>query len=204
MTDSVALLPEKKKQDFLILIGGDGLRFTVPKSFAGLSATLHALLDISDGQNEIVYQLPPDVDGTALAHVIEWLEYRTDNPVPNALCDPNVANRKPTYKPRIAGWDLEYCNRIKGNEHWAGIWPVMLAAHYLGCEQLICVIANLTRSILRGWNESEYFDFDAAKVREVFDLPNVYMPEQEEAIRKHIDTATQEIQDRKRMKNKND
>lgn len=67
-----------------------------------------------------------------------------------------------------------------------------LAANYLGCEPLIKVIANLVRSILRGWNENDYEEFDAAKVREVFGLANMYTPEQEEAIRKAVDAAIEE------------
>lgn len=132
MTDSaniVFLAPEEKKDDCVLLISGDEQRFSVPKSIVGLSQTIKQMLsDVGDMGDEELNAIPlPNVDGKTLEQVIEWLSYRTANPVPEIPFDPfydTPGRKKPKYTPRIGGWDLEYCNRIKGNDKWVGIWPV--------------------------------------------------------------------------------
>lgn len=170
------------------LISGDEIEFVVPLSITNLSATIkNAVADTGD-LHASEQSLPlPNVDAKTLKKVVLWLSYHSLNPVSyanTAAAEENEKEiRRPKYTPKISGWDAEYCQSIKEDAVFSGIWPVMIAANYLQIEPLMRVLANFIRSLLKGPNDDDYDEFDDAKIREVFGLKEIYDDKQEEKIR---------------------
>jgi hypothetical protein len=180
----------------ITLTSSDEQEFIVPLSITSLCVTIqNAVRDIGELHAEHECLPLPNVDAKTLEKILIWLYYRSKNPVPAVAKESEETGsyKKPAYTPKISGWDLDYCNYIKDDAFYSGIWRVMIAANYLQIEPLICLVANFVRSLLKGPDDEDYDEFDESKIRKIFGLEQIYDDSQDETIRAAVNQRVEEI-----------
>lgn len=174
------------KLQVIILVSGEGERFTVERSIAEHSLLLKNYLnDMHDSQlqndsdeeadsdeddeDEIVMPVP-NVRSSVLQKVIEWAEHHKDSNFPDEDDDDSRKSAP------VDSWDREF---LKVDQEM--LYEIILAANYLNIKPLLDAGCKVVAEMIRGRSPDE--------IRRTFNIVNDFTPEEEAAIRRENEWA---------------
>lgn len=157
----------------IVLISSDKQRFTVTKKVAEHSILIKKLIqDLADeDEDDEQMEIPiPNVRATVLQNVIKWAEYHKDDYYPTDLSD-DISGSKP-----VDEWDKEF---LQVDQEM--LYEIILAANYLNIRPLLDGGCKVVAEMIRGKSPEE--------IRNVFNIPNDFTPEEEAAIKRENEWA---------------
>lgn len=177
-----------KKNKFVVLVSGEGERFTVERKIAQRSLLLKNYLndmhdsmeddddddgdkdeDDDDEEDEIVMPVP-NVRSSVLQKVIEWAEHHRDSNFPDEDDDDSRKSAP------VDAWDREF---LKVDQEM--LYEIILAANYLNIKPLLDAGCKVVAEMIRGRSPEE--------IRRTFNIVNDFTPEEEAAIRRENEWA---------------
>ncbi|KAL3232751.1 hypothetical protein RNJ44_04667 [Nakaseomyces bracarensis] len=173
-----------KKNKFVVLVSGEGERFTVERKIAQRSLLLKNYLnDMHDNSldedeeeeeeeeddDEIVMPVP-NVRSSVLQKVIEWAEHHRDSNFPDEDDDDSRKSAP------VDAWDREF---LKVDQEM--LYEIILAANYLNIKPLLDAGCKVVAEMIRGRSPEE--------IRRTFNIVNDFTPEEEAAIRRENEWA---------------
>ncbi|CCE62857.1 hypothetical protein TPHA_0D02190 [Tetrapisispora phaffii CBS 4417] len=177
------------KTQKVVLISGEGERFTVERSVAERSLLLKNYLndmhdndlnnesdededaddDDDDDDDEIVMPVP-NVRSSVLQKVIEWADHHKDSNFPDEDDDDSRKSAP------VDSWDREF---LKVDQEM--LYEIILAANYLNIKPLLDAGCKVVAEMIRGRSPEE--------IRRTFNIVNDFTPEEEAAIRRENEWA---------------
>lgn len=173
-----------KKNKFVVLVSGEGERFTVERKIAQRSLLLKNYLndmhdnslddeeeeeEEEDEDDEIVMPVP-NVRSSVLQKVIEWAEHHRDSNFPDEDDDDSRKSAP------VDAWDREF---LKVDQEM--LYEIILAANYLNIKPLLDAGCKVVAEMIRGRSPEE--------IRRTFNIVNDFTPEEEAAIRRENEWA---------------
>ncbi|KAH7579962.1 Skp1 family, dimerization domain [Nakaseomyces glabratus] len=173
-----------KKGKYVVLVSGEGEKFTVEKKIAQRSLLLKNYLndmhesslddedeeqdeeqdEDEDEDDEIVMPVP-NVRSSVLQKVIEWAEHHRDSNFPDEDDDDSRKSAP------VDAWDREF---LKVDQEM--LYEIILAANYLNIKPLLDAGCKVVAEMIRGRSPEE--------IRRTFNIVNDFTPEEEAAIRR--------------------
>ncbi|SMN19712.1 similar to Saccharomyces cerevisiae YDR328C SKP1 Evolutionarily conserved kinetochore protein that is part of multiple protein complexes [Maudiozyma saulgeensis] len=171
------------KSQTVVLVSGEGEKFTVEKKIAERSLLLKNYLndmhdnnvdsdsdaEDEDDEDEIVMPVP-NVRSSVLQKVIEWAEHHKNSNFPD---DDDDDSRKSA---PVDTWDREF---LKVDQEM--LYEIILAANYLNIKPLLDAGCKVVAEMIRGRSPEE--------IRRTFNIVNDFTPEEEAAIRRENEWA---------------
>ncbi|CAB4253794.1 similar to Saccharomyces cerevisiae YDR328C SKP1 Evolutionarily conserved kinetochore protein that is part of multiple protein complexes [Maudiozyma barnettii] len=171
------------KNQTVVLVSGEGEKFTVEKKIAERSLLLKNYLNDmhdsnvdsdSDGEDEdeddeIVMPVP-NVRSSVLQKVIEWAEHHRNSNFPDEDDDDSRKSAP------VDAWDREF---LKVDQEM--LYEIILAANYLNIKPLLDAGCKVVAEMIRGRSPEE--------IRRTFNIVNDFTPEEEAAIRRENEWA---------------
>lgn len=172
------------KNQTVVLVSGEGEKFTVDKKIAERSLLLKNYLndmhdnnidsdsDNDDGEDEddeIVMPVP-NVRSSVLQKVIEWAEHHKNSNFPDEDDDDSRKSAP------VDAWDREF---LKVDQEM--LYEIILAANYLNIKPLLDAGCKVVAEMIRGRSPEE--------IRRTFNIVNDFTPEEEAAIRRENEWA---------------
>ncbi|CCD24102.1 SCF ubiquitin ligase subunit SKP1 NDAI_0C04420 [Naumovozyma dairenensis CBS 421] len=176
------------KNQHVVLVSGEGEKFTVDRKIAERSLLLKNYLndmhdsnlrgDVSsdsedeeddDDDDEIVMPVP-NVRSSVLQKVIEWAEHHKDSNFPDEEDDDSRKSAP------VDAWDREF---LKVDQEM--LYEIILAANYLNIKPLLDAGCKVVAEMIRGRSPEE--------IRRTFNIVNDFTPEEEAAIRRENEWA---------------
>ncbi|KAH7578715.1 Skp1 family, dimerization domain [Nakaseomyces glabratus] len=178
-----------KKGKYVVLVSGEGEKFTVEKKIAQRSLLLKNYLndmhesslddedeeqdeeqdEDEDEDDEIVMPVP-NVRSSVLQKVIEWAEHHRDSNFPDEDDDDSRKSAP------VDAWDREF---LKVDQEM--LYEIILAANYLNIKPLLDAGCKVVAEMIRGRSPEE--------IRRTFNIVNDFTPEEEAAIRRENEWA---------------
>ncbi|EDO18650.1 hypothetical protein Kpol_1055p6 [Vanderwaltozyma polyspora DSM 70294] len=176
------------KQQTVVLISGEGERFTVERSIAERSLLLKNYLnDMHDSQlkndsdeedeeeedeeeEDAIVMPVPNIRSSVLQKVIEWAEHHKDSNFPDEEDDDSRKSAP------VDSWDREF---LKVDQEM--LYEIILAANYLNIKPLLDAGCKVVAEMIRGRSPEE--------IRRTFNIVNDFTPEEEAAIRRENEWA---------------
>lgn len=145
-----------KSSPMVALTSLDERRFEVPKDVATMSVTLKNMLeDLPDTDSDMPIPLP-NVTGPVLEKVLEFCQYRHDNP-------PDVDDKEDD---PLQAWEVEFCKVEK-----VLLFETAMAANYLDIKALLDVTCKAIGLLLIGLTTEQ--------MRTEFGIKNDFTEEEE-------------------------
>lgn len=171
------------KNQTVVLVSGEGEKFTVDKKIAERSLLLKNYLndmhdnnidsdsdnDDEDDEDEIVMPVP-NVRSSVLQKVIEWAEHHKNSNFPDEDDDDSRKSAP------VDAWDREF---LKVDQEM--LYEIILAANYLNIKPLLDAGCKVVAEMIRGRSPEE--------IRRTFNIVNDFTPEEEAAIRRENEWA---------------
>ncbi|XDT33416.1 Skp1 family, dimerization domain [Nakaseomyces glabratus] len=174
-----------QKGKYVVLVSGEGEKFTVEKKIAQRSLLLKNYLndmhesslddedeeqdEDEDEDDEIVMPVP-NVRSSVLQKVIEWAEHHRDSNFPDEDDDDSRKSAP------VDAWDREF---LKVDQEM--LYEIILAANYLNIKPLLDAGCKVVAEMIRGRSPEE--------IRRTFNIVNDFTPEEEAAIRRENEWA---------------
>ncbi|CAL9735933.1 suppressor of kinetochore protein 1 [Monosporozyma servazzii] len=179
-----------KKSQTVILVSGEGEKFTVDRKIAERSVLLKNYLndmhdsnfqnddsdedddedDEDDEDNGEIVMPVPNVRSSVLQKVIEWAEHHKDSNFPDEDDDDSRKSAP------VDSWDREF---LKVDQEM--LYEIILAANYLNIKPLLDAGCKVVAEMIRGRSPEE--------IRRTFNIVNDFTPEEEAAIRRENEWA---------------
>lgn len=179
-----------QKNQTVILVSGEGEKFTVDRKIAERSLLLKNYLndmhdsnfqndsdeegddDDEDDEDEdgIVTMPVPNVRSSVLQKIIEWAEHHRDSNFPDEDDDDSRKSAP------VDAWDREF---LKVDQEM--LYEIILAANYLNIKPLLDAGCKVVAEMIRGRSPEE--------IRRTFNIVNDFTPEEEAAIRRENEWA---------------
>ncbi|CAL9730703.1 suppressor of kinetochore protein 1 [Monosporozyma unispora] len=184
-----------KKNQTVILVSGEGEKFTVDRKIAERSVLLKNYLndmhdsnfqndsdededdgddddddDDDDEDNGEIVMPVPNVRSSVLQKVIEWAEHHKDSNFPDEDDDDSRKSAP------VDSWDREF---LKVDQEM--LYEIILAANYLNIKPLLDAGCKVVAEMIRGRSPEE--------IRRTFNIVNDFTPEEEAAIRRENEWA---------------
>lgn len=180
-----------KKNQTVVLVSGEGERFTVDRQIAERSILLKNYLndmhesnfqtdsdideandeDEEDDDEEDGIVMPvPNVRSSVLQKIIEWAEHHKDSNFPDEDDDDSRKSAP------VDSWDREF---LKVDQEM--LYEIILAANYLNIKPLLDAGCKVVAEMIRGRSPEE--------IRRTFNIVNDFTPEEEAAIRRENEWA---------------
>ena len=171
------------KNQTVVLVSGEGEKFTVDKKIAERSLLLKNYLndmhdnnidsdsdnDDEDEDDEIIMPVP-NVRSSVLQKVIEWAEHHKNSNFPDEDDDDSRKSAP------VDAWDREF---LKVDQEM--LYEIILAANYLNIKPLLDAGCKVVAEMIRGRSPEE--------IRRTFNIVNDFTPEEEAAIRRENEWA---------------
>lgn len=171
------------KNQTVVLVSGEGEKFTVDKKIAERSLLLKNYLndmhdnnidsdsDNEDEEDEDEIVMPvPNVRSSVLQKVIEWAEHHKNSNFPDEDDDDSRKSAP------VDAWDREF---LKVDQEM--LYEIILAANYLNIKPLLDAGCKVVAEMIRGRSPEE--------IRRTFNIVNDFTPEEEAAIRRENEWA---------------
>ena len=172
------------KNQTVVLVSGEGEKFTVDKKIAERSLLLKNYLndmhdnnidsdsDNDDGEEEDdeIVKPVPNVRSSVLQKVIEWAEHHKNSNFPDEDDDDSRKSAP------VDAWDREF---LKVDQEM--LYEIILAANYLNIKPLLDAGCKVVAEMIRGRSPEE--------IRRTFNIVNDFTPEEEAAIRRENEWA---------------
>lgn len=179
-----------KKSQTVVLVSGEGEKFTVDRKIAERSVLLKNYLndmhdsnfqngdsdedddedDEDDEDNGEIVMPVPNVRSSVLQKVIEWAEHHKDSNFPDEDDDDSRKSAP------VDSWDREF---LKVDQEM--LYEIILAANYLNIKPLLDAGCKVVAEMIRGRSPEE--------IRRTFNIVNDFTPEEEAAIRRENEWA---------------
>lgn len=174
-----------KKGKYVVLVSGEGEKFTVEKKIAQRSLLLKNYLndmhesslddedeeqDEDDDEDDEIVMPVPNVRSSVLQKVIEWAEHHRDSNFPDEDDDDSRKSAP------VDAWDREF---LKVDQEM--LYEIILAANYLNIKPLLDAGCKVVAEMIRGRSPEE--------IRRTFNIVNDFTPEEEAAIRRENEWA---------------
>ncbi|GMS88634.1 hypothetical protein PENTCL1PPCAC_10809 [Pristionchus entomophagus] len=114
----------------------------------------------------------PNVDAATLKYIIEWCAHHKDDP---AVVKEEGEEKKEKKSDDIPEWDVNFLSRGNGVSN-STLYEIILAANYLDIQALLDLTCKTVANMIKGKSSDE--------IRQTFNIPNDFTPEEEEQIRK--------------------
>lgn len=183
-------MSSSKKNQTVVLVSGEGEKFTVDRKIAERSVLLKNYLndmhdsnfhngdesgeeddedDVDEDEDELVMPVP-NVRSSVLQKVIEWAEHHRDSNFPDEDDDDSRKSAP------VDSWDREF---LKVDQEM--LYEIILAANYLNIKPLLDAGCKVVAEMIRGRSPEE--------IRRTFNIVNDFTPEEEAAIRRENEWA---------------
>lgn len=174
-----------KKGKYVVLVSGEGEKFTVEKKIAQRSLLLKNYLndmhesslddedeeqDEDENEDDEIVMPVPNVRSSVLQKVIEWAEHHRDSNFPDEDDDDSRKSAP------VDAWDREF---LKVDQEM--LYEIILAANYLNIKPLLDAGCKVVAEMIRGRSPEE--------IRRTFNIVNDFTPEEEAAIRRENEWA---------------
>ncbi|PWA52438.1 Skp1 domain-containing protein [Artemisia annua] len=143
----------------VVLKSSDGETFEIDESVALESQTIRKMIEDESADHSVI--LLPNITGTILSKVIEYLKKHVETPEN----DDNMVEKD------LKSFDAEF---VKVNQDT--LYDLITAAHNLNINSLLDMLCNAFAGMLRGKNVEE--------LRKLLRVVNDFTPEEEEEIRR--------------------
>jgi len=147
----------------LKLVSQDEERFTVSRKVAMMSELVKTMIENDKEERELPL---PNVKGSTLAKVVEYLKYHAETPakeIEKPLKSSNMAEV-------VSQWDAEY---VEVEQEL--LFELILAANYMDIKPLRDLSCAKVASLIKGKTPEQ--------IRKQFNIQNDFTPEEEEAVR---------------------
>jgi len=162
MNDDVAGLDDDMDEN-LVLESSDGDKITVPKNVAILSELVKTMAEGDKEENTIPL---PNVKGTILKKVADYLTYHAENPAKEIEKPLKSANMIEV----VSQWDADFVDVEQEL-----LFELILAANYMDIKPLLDLTCAKVASMIKGKTPEQ--------IRKTFNIKNDFTPEEEEAVR---------------------
>jgi len=149
--------------DKIKLVSQEEEKFQVSKKVALMSELVKTMVEGDKEEKEIPL---PNVKGTTLAKVIEYMKHHADNPAKEI--------EKPLKSPHlpdvVSQWDADF---VEVEQEL--LFELILAANYMDIKPLLDLTCAKVASMIKGRTPEQ--------IRKTFNIQNDFTPEEEEAVR---------------------
>ncbi len=153
---------------------------SVEKELLIQSITLKNMIeDIGDADGEICPIPLSNVKSSVFKKIVEYLEYRRDNPIKIPEPVTSIPSKKDEKLRELEDWEKDYCPKT-----YSDLSELILSVNYLDIKELMVVLCRTVAYIITG--------LTAEEIRVVFNIKNDFTPEEEEKIIKENDWVEKE------------
>lgn len=161
--EEVKGLDEDTESEMLKLVSQEEEKVMVKKKVAMMSELVKTMAEGDKEEKEIPL---PNVKGTVLKKVVEYMTYHCDNPakeIDKPLKSSNMAEA-------VSQWDADYVDVDQEL-----LFELILAANYMDIKPLLDLTCAKVASMIKGKTPEQ--------IRKTFNIQNDFTPEEEEAVR---------------------
>jgi len=156
-------LDDTSNVEILKLVSQDEERFSVTRKVALMSELVKTMIENDKEERELPL---PNVKGSTLAKVVEYMKYHTETPakeIEKPLKSSNMAEV-------VSQWDAEF---VEVEQEM--LFELILAANYMDIKPLLDLSCAKVASLIKGKTPEQ--------IRKQFNIQNDFTPEEEEAVR---------------------
>jgi len=156
-------LDDTANTEILKLVSQDEERFSVTRRVALMSELVKTMIENDKEERELPL---PNVKGSTLAKVVEYMKYHTETPakeIEKPLKSSNMAEV-------VSQWDAEF---VEVEQEM--LFELILAANYMDIKPLLDLSCAKVASLIKGKTPEQ--------IRKQFNIQNDFTPEEEEAVR---------------------
>lgn len=148
---------------------GEPRSFVLPRAAADLSITVKNLLNETTNDDDEPVPIPlPNVAGSVLERVVEYLKHAHENPDPEAE-KRSEADQRAAETPE---WEKNFCAQL----NMEGLFHLILAANYLDIKLLLHLGCKTVAEMIRGKTPEE--------IKTLFGVTREFTPEEEEQVKR--------------------
>jgi S-phase kinase-associated protein 1 len=161
--EAVLGLDEPDGDEQLVLVSQEQEKFTVSQKVAMMSELVKTVAEGDKEEKEIPL---PNVKGTILSKVVQYMRYHCDNPAQEIEKPLKSANMAEV----VSHWDADFVDVDQEL-----LFELILAANYMDIKPLLDLTCAKVASMIKGKTPEQ--------IRKTFNIQNDFTPEEEEAVR---------------------